>query len=169
MQTCEMKRLMIASWAVFGVGALLAESGVRLLRFSLPILRAGLTPSEWIALAVTAIALGYVEGYRGFTRSFAPRVVSRAFDMNGTVDTSRVALAPLYAMSLLGDTRPRVVRAWALVFAIVAMVVAVRHLPETWRGIVDASVACSMTWGVLVLAALWVARLRRELALAAAR
>ncbi len=163
-----LRRCAVATWAVLGVALLLAESGVRLARFAVPRLLDGLTLAEWSALAVTAIAIGYVEGYRGFSRSFAPRVVARAFDLAHAPTPPHVALAPLYAMSLVGDTRARLVRAWTLLAAIVLMIVGVRQLPHTWRCIVDLSVALSMTWGVLVLGKLWIVRLRRELARTAA-
>lgn len=159
-----LRRFAIATWAVLGVALLLAESGVRLARFAMPRLLDGLTLAEWSALVATVAAIGYVEGYRGFSCSFAPRVVARAFDLSHAPTPPRIALAPLYAMSLVGDTRPRLLRAWALLAAIVVMIVGVRHLPHTWRCIVDLSVALSMTWGVLVLGKLWIVRLRRELA-----
>lgn len=162
------RRFAVATWAVLGVALLLVESGLRLARFALPRVLDGLTPGEWFALALTAGAIGYFEGYRGFSRSFAPRVVARAFDLSRAPTPPRVALAPLYAMSLVGDTRGALLRAWGLLIAIVLMIVGVRHLPHTWRCIVDLSVALSMSWGVLVLGTLWAARLRSELARAAA-
>jgi hypothetical protein len=159
----EARRLMIASWAVLGVAAILAKGSVRLAHVAVPRLREGLTAGEWLSLAFVALLLGYVEGYRGFTRSFSPRVVQRAFDLARTASPLEVALAPLYAMSLIGDTRDRLVRAWALVAMIVVMVVAVRMLPHTWRCIVDASVAVSLAWGLVGLCGLWIHRMRREL------
>lgn len=160
----EARALAIASWAVLGVLLLLGESVVRLSRVAVAGIRAGLSASEWTALIVTAVLVGYVEGYRAFSRSFGPRVVARSFELARAPTAICVIFGPLYAMSLVGDTRGRMVRSWALVAAILAMIVAVRRLPRTWRAIADASVALSLTWGLVVIGSLWAARLRAELA-----
>lgn len=160
----ETRRVVIASWAALGVVAVMAESVVRLTRVALGALREGLTPGQWAALAAGVLFMGYVEGYRAFSRSFGPRVVERAFALGRAPTPAHVALAPLYAMSLVGDARGRLVRSWALVLGIVALVVLVRQLPPVWRGIVDASVAVSLTWGIAVIGSLWISTLRRELA-----
>lgn len=151
------------SWAVLGVVLLLVESVVRLGSVAIAGIVGGLRPHEWAALAAGIAVMGYVEGYRTFSRSFGPRVVERSFELAGARPALYVALGPLYAMSLVGDTRRRMAKSWALVAAIVALVVAVRSLPPTWRGIVDASVALSLSWGVVALCAQWLSRLRREL------
>lgn len=162
----EVRGVAIASWAVLGVAALLLEGVVRLCRMAAPLLREELSIGEWAALVLLASALGYVEGYRGFVRSFSPRVVARAFELAVAPRPSavHVVLAPLYAMSLVGDTRSRVVRSWCLVGFIVAMMVGVRSLSPVSRAIVDASVALSLTAGLAVLCALWARRVRRQLA-----
>ena len=158
------RRMALASWAVLGVVLMLAESVVRLSRFALARIGEGLEPYEWAALAGTTLIMGYVEGYRAFSRSFGPRVVARSFELARAPALLHVVFAPLYAMSLLGDTRKRMVRSWALVAGIVAIVLVVRRLPPTWRCIVDASVAFSLAWGIVVICSLWVSRLRSELA-----
>jgi hypothetical protein len=154
----------IASWAVIGVAGLLIEAIVRLAQIALPTLRAGLSAGEWVALAVLASVLAYFECWRGFIRSFNPRVVARAFALARAARPLYVVLAPLHAMSLFGDSRDRVRRAWFLVFFIAAMVVAARRLPPVWRAIVDVSVALSLTGGLVALCVMWLGALRRELA-----
>jgi hypothetical protein len=57
-------------------------------------------------------------------------------------------LAPLFAMSLVFDTRKAIARAWMGVALIVLAVLAVRLLPHPWRGIVDAGVASALLWGL---------------------
>jgi hypothetical protein len=159
----ELRRIGIASWAVFGVGMLLAEPAIRLAATALARFRLGLAPSEWLGFVVVAVGIGYVEGYRGFSCSFCPRVVERAFTLARAPRPLKVALAPLYVMSLFGDEPARVARSWALVVAVVAMILGVRSLPHTWRCVVDASVSLSLAWGVMLLASAWLARVRREL------
>jgi hypothetical protein len=148
----SIRRIGIASWAVTGVGVVLLEPALRLGLFAARRLSQGLTASEWLALVSAVIALGYVEGHRGFRCSFCPRVVGRAFEL---ADRPRgswlMVMAPAYALSLIGDSRARVARAWALGVLILPMVYGVRMLPPTWRAIVDAAVAFSLGWGVLEL------------------
>lgn len=163
----EARSLAIASWAAFGVVLLLGESVVRLSLVAVAGIRNGLSISEWAVLVVASLFVGYVEGYRAFSRSFGPRVVERSFELARSATMLEVLFGPLYAMSLIGDTRKQMVRSWALVVAIVAMVVVVRRLPPTWRCIADASVALSLTWGIVVIASLWGARARSEIARAA--
>ena len=159
------RELMVSSWAVLGVVLLLAEAIVRLSRMALVVISQGLAAHEWVALVVGVVVMGYVEGYRAFSRSFGPRVVARAFELGrARPSILSVLFAPAHAMSLVGDTRKRCAKNWALVAMIVAFVLLVRVLPPTWRAIVDASVALSLSWGTAVICRLWGARLRSELA-----
>lgn len=158
------RRVALAFWAVLGVVLMLVESVVRLSRFALARIGEGLELHEWAALVGSTLFMGYVEGYRAFSRSFGPRVVARSFELARAPTLLRVVFAPLYAMSLLGDTRKQMVRTWGLVAGIVAIVLVVRRLPPTWRCIVDASVAFSLSWGIVVIGSLWRTRLRTELA-----
>jgi hypothetical protein len=157
------KHVAIASWAVAGVVILLADAVVRVSTVAIHGIRAGLSPLEWGALAVVSLVLGYVEGYRALSRSFGPRVVARAFELVPTSPVVHVLLAPLYAMSLIGDTRRRMIESWGVVAMIVAMVVLVQRLPPTWRCITDAGVALSLAWGLVAIASRWAMRLRREM------
>jgi hypothetical protein len=148
------KRLAIASWAVLGVVVLFVEPTVRLGRTALLRLRAGFTSTEWAALLAVTAVLAYVEGHRGFRRSFCPRVIDRAFDLaSAPCPWWVVVIAPLYAMSLLGDSRGRLLRGWLLAAAVVAMALVVRMLPATPRAMIDAGVAASLAWGAVELCA----------------
>lgn len=165
----KLRTLGVSSWAVLGIVLLLLESVVRLGRISVARLSEGLGAHEWCAFVVCAAAMVYVEGHRTFSRSFGPNVVARAFQLTHSAYWPHVALAPLYAMSLVGDTPRRLVRSWLLAGALVLVVVLVRRLPETIRCIVDASVALALTWGTVALCILFVSRARRELTRAESR
>jgi hypothetical protein len=155
----SVRRFLIACWAVLGVVALLVEPAVRLGRAALLRLGEGFAPGEWAALAGVTLVLGYVEGHRGFRCSFCPRVVDRAFELAESERSAWwQALAPLYAMSLIGDGRGRLARSWGLAAGVVFAVCAVRRLPPTARAIVDAAVAVSMVWGVFELCARYAMR-----------
>ncbi|MBX3232608.1 MAG: hypothetical protein KIT84_16655 [Labilithrix sp.] len=155
------REIAVASWGVLGVLLVLGESVARLTRVAVARIAEGLAPHEWAALAAAMVVMGYVEGYRTFARSFGPSVVARAFALGRAPAPLHVLCAPLYAMSLVGDTRARVARSWAVVAGVVAAVLVVRRLPPTWRSIVDASVALSLTWGIVVIVVLWARRLFR--------
>lgn len=161
------RSMLVSSWAMLGVVLLLVESVVRLARVALAGISEGLRPHEWGALVACSLVMGYVEGYRAFARSFGPRVVERAFELGRRGSTLHALLAPAYAMSLIGDTRRRIVQSWLLALGIVALIVLVRRLPPTWRAIADASVALSLSWGIVVICSLWATRLRRELSASA--
>mmetsp|Transcript_111522 Transcript_111522/g.310556 ORF Transcript_111522/g.310556 Transcript_111522/m.310556 type:complete len:397 (-) Transcript_111522:143-1333(-) len=70
---------LVQVWGTFGVVAYLSY-GVKKV---VPIVVHGLgaidAAWQWVFLAVTLAFFGYVEGYKGFTKGFAPRVVSRAW------------------------------------------------------------------------------------------
>jgi hypothetical protein len=155
----DIRRFFVVSWAVVGVAALLVEPTARLGLYVVRRLAHGPAPHEWASVACAVVVLGYLEGYRGFRCSFGPRIVERAFALAAAPRPLHVALAPLHAMSLIGDSRARVARAWGLVGAIAAMIVAVRHLPPSARCSVDAGVAVSMLWGLIEIATRFVMRL----------
>ena len=104
-----LRSLAVATWAVLGVAALLVESIVRLGATALAGVRGGLEPAEWGVLGLTTVLLAYFEGYRGFQCSFSPRVVERAFQLQHAPGPLRIALAPLYAMALVGGSRREIV------------------------------------------------------------
>jgi len=167
MQNLESRSLGVATWAVMGVAALLMESILRLGAIALAGVRGGLGPAEWAALALSTAFLGYFEGYRGFQCSFSPRVVERAFNLDRDLGPLGIVLAPLYAMALVGGSRRELVRSWLLVAGIVVMVIVVRRIPPSWRCIVDAAVAVSLTWGLVAMASRYLDRARAHLASAA--
>jgi hypothetical protein len=157
------RRIGVATWAVLGVFALFAEPAIRLGVTATRALQSGLDAAGWLTLALFIVVIGYLEGYRGFSCSFCPRVVERAFSLGASPRLLQVVLGPLYVMSLFGDTRARVLRSWLVLFGVIGAVCVVRALPLRWRATIDAAVAVSLAWGALMLIVLWAARLRREL------
>lgn len=155
------RELVIATWAVVGVGLLLLEGIVRLGARAVALVRAGLDGPMWLALALVLAVFTYGEGYRALQRHFAPKVVTRALDAGARLSGCLPVLAaPLYAMSLVGADRRTLARAWAGVALIVVAACAVRALPTPWRGIVDAGVVSALAWGLVALAAQFTQALR---------
>lgn len=150
----------VVLWAVGGVLLLLAEALVSLTPLAIEALRFDLGPAHYAALAVWIPFMGYAEGYKGFQLKFSPRAVRRALHLGRHRQPLLVVLAPLHAMGLIHATRRRMIANWMLLLGIVALVVAVRGLPQPWRGIVDAGVVVGLSWGAASLVWLMIMALR---------
>ena len=140
-----------ALWALVGSGLVFLQAVVALGARGVATVRAGLEPTEWWALGVLTAAFVYGEGILALERRFIPALVRRAGRLRTVRHTGMRLLAPLYAFSLVGAPLATLVRAWAGVAAIVVAVVAVRALPEPWRGIVDLAVAAALAWALVAL------------------
>lgn len=138
-------------WAVLGVFLVLFQAVVALGARALDTVAAGLTPAEWVALSALTGLFVYGEGVRAIGGRWVPGVLKRARDLARHPRPVYVALAPLYAMGLIGGTRRQVLVAWAGVAAVVGAVLVVRAFPEPWRGITDFAVAAALGWGAAVL------------------
>lgn len=142
------RHLGLAIWAVAGVAATLLDSIGRLTQRAVATLGELDAAWQWGVLLALAAAFAYLEGYRALHRQFAPAVVARSLAVADAGRAWQRVLAPLYAMSLIGDRPRALARAWLIVAVIAGSVVAVRALPEPWRGIVDAAVAVALAIGL---------------------
>ncbi len=138
-----------AIWGVVGVSVLLLGGVFSVLPHALELEASQLGWVEGSVLAVFCTFMAVGKGYFGFQRSFSPRTAERALEIAGKPRPWAVALAPLYAMCLIMAPGPRLVRSWALVFAIAAIVPLVGILPQPWRGIVDIGVIVGLSWGLV--------------------
>jgi hypothetical protein len=120
----------------------------------------GLSAKQWALLLGWALLLVVVEGYRGFQRSFSPRVVARAWHLGRNPSLLTGLLAPLYCMGLMHASRRRLVGSWLVLASIVGLVMLIRTLEQPARGIVDAGVVAGLAWG-LVATVIFVARALR--------
>ena len=137
-------------WGVFGFVALLVQAIYRLTPLALePILAGEVLWWHWVLYGVSILFNGYTEGYRAFHLQVAPRVMARALYLAKHPRPLLIALAPLFCMSLVYATRKRLLISWSVYAAIVVLVVAVRQLPQPWRGMIDAGVVVGLTWGML--------------------
>lgn len=136
------------AWGILGTIAVLLDAIIRLTPIAMePIVSGIMEPMHWMAYIISMTAMAYMEGYRGFQCQFSPRVVARAVRLHATPWWCRW-LAPVFCMGLIHATRRRLMGAWGLVFGIVAMVIAIRWLPQPLRGAVDAGVVVGLSWGV---------------------
>ena len=147
-------------WGLLGTLGILGESIVRLAGHVLAAVETGLSARQWALLLGWALVLMVVEGYRGFQRSFSPRVVARAWHLGRHPGLLTGLLAPLYCMGLVHASRRRLVGSWLVLASIVGLVLIIRTLEQPARGIVDAGVVAGLAWG-LVATVIFTARALR--------
>ncbi len=137
-------------WGVGGTALLLLEAIVRLTPITVSALQdPRFHVGHLLVLLLWVVANTYYEGYRGFHRSFSPRCVATAIRLAREGSTLSRVLAPLVCLGLVYVPRRRLIASWGLVTGIVAMVFAVRMLPQPWRGIVDAGVVSALIVGLI--------------------
>lgn len=148
---------LIATWGVACVLALLGQALWRLTPLALePWLEGSMSPLQQALYVGWAAIMAYSEGYRGFQKKFSPRVVARAFYLGRHPTPLRVALALPFCMSFFHSTRRQMIVSYTFVTLIALLVVAVRSLPQPWRGIVDGGVVVGLGWGVVAIVVFYV-------------
>lgn len=143
--------LLISTWGVVGVVLLFCQAMYRLGTRAFEAVQMPLTSSQlWLLIGWSAFNL-YAEGYRAFQKRFSPRVVVRAHYLGHNHTPLRVIFAPLFCMALIHSARREKVIAWATTVMILCFILLLRHVPQPWRGIVDAGVVVALAWGALVM------------------
>lgn len=146
--------LLISTWGVLGVILLFSQAMYRLGTRALEAIQMQLTPQQtWLLVGWTIFNL-YAEGYRAFQKRFSPRVVVRAHYLGQHPTPLHVLLAPLFCMGFLHSARKEKVIAWATTVMILCFILLLRHVPQPWRGIVDAGVVVALAWGAITMLAL---------------
>lgn len=136
------------AWGVGGIVLLLVYAIFRLGPMALELASFELHNTHWIALGVSVLYMAYAEGYKGFHRAFAPRVVARANYLSLNPKPFHVALAPVFCMGYIFATRRRKLMSFGLTAMILCFVLIARLLPQPWRGIVDAGVVTGLMLGI---------------------
>ena len=135
-------------WGIGGVLLMLLFAVYRLTPMAMELSALSLTSLHWFALLFSVVYMAYAEGYKGFHKSFAPRVVVRARYLKKHASPGKAVLAPLFCMGFIYATRKRMILSLSLTLMIICFVVIVRMLPQPWRGIVDAGVVTGLMFGV---------------------
>ena len=138
-----------AIWGVTGVVWLLVFAIIRLSQTTYEALAFEMSWMHYLVLFGNSLFMAHAEGYKGFQRSYSPRVVARARYLLTNPTATRVLLAPLFCMGFFYTTRRRLIASWALFVAIVLLILMFRMLPQPWRGILDAGVVVGLSWGVV--------------------
>ena len=55
----------------------------------------------------------------------------------------------VYCMNYFGAEKRRMIVAWVATSLIVILIIIFHHLPQPWRGILDAGVVVGLSWGLL--------------------
>lgn len=148
--------MLISTWGVVGVLLLFCQAMYRLGTRALEAIEMHLTPQQtWVLVAWTLFNL-YAEGYRAFQKRFSPRVVVRAHHLGHNPAPLHVLLAPFFCMGLLHSARREKVTAWATTLMILCFILLLRHVPQPWRGIIDAGVVAALAWGSITILVLHV-------------
>ena len=151
------RELIIATWGITSVVALVGRALVTLTPIALEPIRSGqLGLWHWVVLVTWVATNAYAEGLVGFHRKFSPRTVDRALYLGRNPTWGRVLLAPAFCMGLFHATRKVRIVSRSLVVAIVLLVVTVRQLAQPWRGIIDAGVVVGLGLGLVSLIYLFV-------------
>lgn len=138
-----------AIWGILGITILLGSAVVRLFPYAYELREWALGWGHGVALALSVIGLGYMEGYRGFQLRFSPRTAARALYLSENPTWARLLFAPLFCMGFFHATRRRRFATMVLTLGIVGLVLGVRQLAQPWRGIVDAGVVVGLSWGLV--------------------
>ena len=136
-------------WGVCGVIAILLLAIYRISPRVVELVQHPFTFWHWLLLLVFVPYMLYAEGYRGFHCNFAPRVVVRAFHLQGNPKPLALLLAPLFCMGFFYATRRRIITSTLVTTAIVLVVMLVSILPQPWRGIIDAGVIAGLGLGIV--------------------
>ena len=138
-----------AFWGISGVLALLVYAIVRLSPYAMETLSLPMEWYHWLALVINTLFMAHAEGYRGFQKSFAPRVAARARHLKDNPNLLHVLLSPLFCMGYFHSPLRRRISVYALTLMIVLLIVLVKYLEQPWRGIIDAGVVVGLSWGVI--------------------
>jgi len=135
-------------WGLGGVLTMLVFAIVRLAPMAFELTTLPLNLIQWGVLAISVSYLAYAEGYKGFHKSFSPRVVVRANYLLQNPQLVTTILATLFCMGFIYATPKRIMTSVSLTAMIIFFVLTIRFMPQPWRGIVDAGVIVGLFLGV---------------------
>lgn len=136
-----------ATWGVLGVLLLLGFAIVRLTGTSLQAFEFPMDWRHYFLLIANIVFMAHAEGYKGFHKSYSPRVVKRAQYLSLHWTPVLILLAPLFCMGFIHSTKRRQIAAWALTVMIVLLILIFRTFSQPWRGVLDAGVVVGLALG----------------------
>jgi len=142
--------VLIVFWGVLGNIYLIGNAIWRLTPLAIePIEKNMLSTWHWIVYITWCIMNAYMEGYKGFQKSFSPQLVERALYLGRNPTLGRVIFAPLFCMGLFHATKRRLIVSWCVLLGVISLIILIRMLSQPWRGIIDAGVVIGLGLGLL--------------------
>lgn len=93
--------------------------------------------------------MAYSEGYKGFQKSYSPRVAARAVFLRDNSTVLRAFFAPVFCMGFFDSTKKRKIVIWCLLIGVTLLVILFRFIPQPWRGVLDLGVVVGLSWGII--------------------
>lgn len=138
-----------AIWGITGVCAVLLYAVWRMLGHVQEGFQHSLGIAHYALLFPWLFFMVYSEGYKGFQKSFSPRVAARACYLKTNSTWVRTIFAPMFCMGFFDSTRKRKIVLWVLLTMVTAFVVLFQFISQPWRGILDLGVVLGLSWGVI--------------------
>ena len=140
-----------AVWGFVGVVIFLASAIFRLSNIALELEPVSLTVLNWLVLAGWVFFMSYFEGYKGFQKSFSPRVAARIYFLYRNATVLRCVLAPFFCLGFFDAHRRRMIFIWSFTIGIYLLIQLMGFVPMPWRAIVDIGVVVGLSWGLVSL------------------
>ncbi len=137
-----------AFWGMFGVCGVLLYAVWRMLGHVQEGFLHSFEVSHYALMIPWLFFMAYSEGYKGFQKSFSPRVAARACFLKDNSTWLRALLAPIFCMGFFDSTRKRKIVIWVLLVMVTAFVILFQYISQPWRGILDLGVVVGLSWGV---------------------
>lgn len=148
-------------WGLAGVGLVLGYAIVRLARIGFDSFSYGYEWYHWLILIASVVFMAWSEGYKGFQKSYSPRLAARIRYLRDNPGVTPAVLSPLFGMGFFHTTRRRLIGSYVLLVMIVIFIIIAHQLPQPWRGILDLGVVVGLSWGlVTILVYSWIALTR---------
>jgi len=143
----------VTAWGVIGCMLLISTGVYRVLPHAIEPVWPTYTLRVWeLALYVGFIVFqAWTEGYKGFQQGVVPRILARAQWLTDHPRRVHPLVAPFFVTGLFGMTRRALIVRYVFIFVIVGVIVAMKFVPQPWRGIVDAGVVVGLMWGVVAM------------------
>ena len=137
-------------WGFLGFIFLLIYALVRLSVIAIDSFSYDYNIYHWVALIANCLFMAYSEGYKGFQKSFSPRLAARLKYLYREGNPFELILAPLFCMSFFNAPKKRIFISISLTILIIGFIIFFHKLPQPWRGILDVGVLIGLSWGIVV-------------------
>ena len=153
MKSMKPVRLLVALWGILGISLSLTKSFYRLVPKITEAFNMPFSPIHWIAFIGFTFFMLYFEGYKGFQLKYSPRTAARVKYLRDHPNLLRDIFAPIFCMGYFHATRKTKIKAYAVTFIVILMIIGISHIPQPWRGIMDVGVILGLSWGIV---AFWI-------------